>query len=72
MLTRVLKRRSHCEDVSALQNALEARGFSTGGIDQDFGSKTERAVKAFQLKAGLTEDGQVGPDMGSTRRYLQR
>jgi hypothetical protein len=62
VLTRVLRRRSIGDDVTALQKALEARGFPTGGVDSDFGVNTERAVKAFQLKAGLTVDGEVGPD----------
>jgi hypothetical protein len=61
-LTRVLKRRSQGEDVAALQRALEARGFPTGGVDGDFGANTERAVRAFQTQAALTVDGEVGPD----------
>ena len=31
-------------------------------IDGDFGAKTEQAVKAFQKKKGLTQDGIVGPN----------
>jgi peptidoglycan hydrolase-like protein with peptidoglycan-binding domain len=31
------------------------------GIDGIFGTKTERAVRSFQLGQGLTEDGIIGP-----------
>ncbi len=61
-LTRLLKRRSQGKDVKALQTALKARGFDIGELDGDFGSKTERGVRTFQLQTGLTVDGLVGPD----------
>lgn len=61
-LTRILNRRSQGEDVAALQRALEARGLLSNGEDGDFGEVTERAVRAFQLQAGLSVDGEVGPD----------
>ncbi len=62
ILTRLLKRRSQGDDVAALQRALTARGFSTRGVDGDFGPNTENAVRAFQIQAALTVDGEVGPD----------
>ncbi|MET0648440.1 MAG: peptidoglycan-binding protein [Pyrinomonadaceae bacterium] len=61
-LTRVLKRSRIGDDVETLQKALQALGYPTGIIDGDFGPDTERAVRMFQLQAGLTVDGEVGPD----------
>ena len=61
-LTHILKRRSMGPEVEMLQKALEALGYPTGGVDGDFGPNTERAVKMFQLQAGLTVDGEVGQD----------
>ncbi|OLU22471.1 peptidoglycan-binding protein [Pseudomonas sp. PA15(2017)] len=46
--------------VRHLQAALSARGF-TLYPDGDFGDATEKAVRAFQLKAGLVVDGAAGP-----------
>ena len=41
----------------------EQLGYSLGicGIDGDFGTATEKAVKEFQRDAGLTQDGICGP-----------
>lgn len=63
-LTRLLVRGVIGDDVTALQKALQSHGYSLGssGVDGDFGPDTENAVRAFQLKAGLTVDGEVGPD----------
>lgn len=61
-LTRVLKRKSFGPDVETLQKALLALGYPAGKADKDFGPDTERAVRMFQLQAGLTVDGEVGPD----------
>ena len=55
--------------VAALQVALRARGFETGGVDGVAGPRTVRAVKLLQVRAGLTADGIVGP---RTRRALGR
>src|SRR5471030_1752998 len=49
-------------DVTALQQALQARGFSPGAIDGSFGPGTLTAVIAFQQSAGLVADGSVGPN----------
>ncbi len=46
--------------VSTLQRVLTARGFSTKGVDGEFGKNTEAAVRAFQARNGLTVDGIVG------------
>lgn len=45
--------------VRVLQQQLTAAGFKTG-TDGWFGDETETAVKAFQRKAGLVEDGIAG------------
>ncbi|MDD5018580.1 MAG: peptidoglycan-binding protein [Eubacteriales bacterium] len=49
------------DDVRAVQTALKSIGFDPGGIDGIYGSKTEKAVKAFQTARGLEVDGIVGP-----------
>ena len=56
---RVLSKGSMGTDVVAMQKALAALGFDLGsyGADGDFGSATEKAVKAFQAKAGLDQTG---------------
>jgi len=46
--------------VKELQQALNQHGAKIW-TDGDFGAGTERAVKAFQRKVGLTPDGRVGP-----------
>ncbi|MBR0566032.1 peptidoglycan-binding protein [Azoarcus sp. L1K30] len=47
--------------VKRLQKALDARGFSPGLIDGEFGGGTEAALMAFQLSEGLLADGIAGP-----------
>jgi hypothetical protein len=46
-------------DVGKIQEALNARGFDTDGIDNIFGEGTLRAVKLFQDSIGLNPDGEV-------------
>jgi peptidoglycan L-alanyl-D-glutamate endopeptidase CwlK len=48
-------------DVTELQQALLAAGFSPGDIDGDFGTGTFNAVSAFQQGQGLLADGIAGP-----------
>lgn len=47
--------------VVGLKQALAAHGLLIGNTTAVFDSATEAAVKAFQLSAGLTPDGIVGP-----------
>lgn len=58
----VLKRGSDGIAVRVLQAALIQRGIklSIYGIDGDFGSETENAVKLFQASGKITADGIVG------------
>lgn len=44
-----------------MQQKLKNWGYYTGEVDGIFGSKTESAVRYFQRKNGLVEDGIVGP-----------
>ncbi|WP_291353114.1 peptidoglycan-binding protein [Desulfosporosinus sp.] len=56
----LLKMGSSGASVKKLQSKLAAAGFSPGGIDGIFGSKTRAAVVAFQKSQGLAQDGIVG------------
>lgn len=60
----VLRKGSEGNSVKALQTLLIGYGYSCGkyGADGDFGSGTEKAVKAFQKDKGLDADGVVGAD----------
>jgi len=53
--------------VWVVQTLLQAHNISCGpwGADKDFGSDTEKAVRQFQQKQGLTPDGIVGPETGA-------
>ena len=57
-----LKKGSEGEAVKGLQNALNVRGYGSGGVDGEFGPTTEKGVKKFQGDAGLDVDGVVGPN----------
>jgi len=47
--------------VRALQEALIQAGFSPGAADGDFGPGTEAALRSFQRRQGLADDGIAGP-----------
>lgn len=46
--------------VTQIQTKLKSWGYYTGTVDGSYGSGTERAVRAFQQKNGLTVDGKAG------------
>lgn len=50
-------------NITAVQNALINAGENVGprGADGDYGTNTRNAVKSFQRKNGLKDDGVVGP-----------
>ena len=52
-----LKSGSKGEAVKQLQRRLKELGYYSSTIDGDYGSGTKTAVKAFQKKNGLTQDG---------------
>lgn len=58
----ILRKGSKGEYVQLLQTKLLMLGYDLGsyGVDGDFGSKTQAAVKAFQKDRGLNADGVVG------------
>jgi len=55
-----LKRGSTGDEVAAVQKKLKQWGYYSGSVDGVFGYATERAVRWFQEKNGLTVDGVVG------------
>jgi peptidoglycan hydrolase-like protein with peptidoglycan-binding domain len=55
------------EDVYALQTALDATGFDTGGADGILGTRTAQAIVEAQKKLGLAVDGLAG---GGTQKAL--
>ena len=61
-MSAILQLNSSGPDVIALQQALQAAGFSPGAIDGSFGPGTEAAVLAFQRSKGIAADGVVGPN----------
>ena len=66
---RILKIGMEGQDVKELQEALILREYSLGKADGDFGNKTKLAVITFQKDAGITQDGEVGPN---TRKALEQ
>lgn len=63
----ILRKGSKGTQVKTLQRLLLAAGYFLGGYgaDGDFGSATESAVRAFQGKNRLEEDGCVGQETWS-------
>lgn len=56
----VLRKGSQGKNVGLLQSKLKAKGAKSLKVDNDFGTNTEIAVKAFQKANGLEDDGEVG------------
>ncbi len=56
----LLKKGSKGGAVWAMQTLLSDRGYSTLGVDSDFGNNTYAAVKLFQKAMGLHADGECG------------
>ncbi|NLI21131.1 MAG: SH3 domain-containing protein [Clostridiales bacterium] len=48
------------EDVKKVQQRLKDLGYFTGSVDGKFGNATATALKAFQKKNGLAQDGVCG------------
>jgi N-acetylmuramoyl-L-alanine amidase len=51
---------SPSDQVKLVQQKLKNWGYFSGEVDGKFGIKTEKAVRAFQAKNGLTVDGKCG------------
>lgn len=56
----ILSRGQISNNVKSLQKKLKTLGFLTGNADGEFGAGTESAVKAFQKKYNLSQDGLAG------------
>lgn len=56
----ILQANSKGNSVKAIQQLLNARGFSCGTADGVFGSKTKNAVSQYQKETKITADGIVG------------
>lgn len=54
------KKGSSGETVKQIQTKLKEWGYYDGAVDGVYGSGTEKAVRYFQQKNGLTADGKVG------------
>ncbi len=54
------KRGSSGATVKEIQTRLKNWGYYSGQVDGIYGSQTEKAVRYFQSKNGLSVDGQVG------------
>ena len=55
------KRGSSGETVRQIQQKLKNWGYYSYAVDGIYGSRTEKAVRSFQSKNGLTVDGMAGP-----------
>lgn len=55
-----IKQGSTGSDVTQLQKMLKSLGYYSGSISGHAGEKTVEAIKAFQKKYGLTQDGIAG------------
>ena len=60
-ITTLSKYGSRGEEVRTIQTKLKRWGYYSGNVDGIYGSQTVAAVKYFQRKNGLTQDGIAGP-----------
>lgn len=56
------QRGDECAAVATFQRQLYQLGYLDGTVDGEFGSKTEKSVKAFQRAFGLSATGVLDPD----------
>lgn len=49
------------DDVAALQRRLSDLGFDCGRVDGIFGTRTDAALREFQMNIGIAADGVCGP-----------
>jgi len=49
--------------IIGIQDALNRLGFDAGSADGVAGSRTERAIEAFQVEFGYTPDGRATPQL---------
>ena len=57
----IIRRGSAGSDVTKIQKRLSELGLYLGPADGSFGGGTEGAVKVFQRREGIDQDGCVGP-----------
>lgn len=62
----------HGEDVTSLQQRLSTMGFDPGKIDGIFGRQTEKALREFQLGAGVKVDGLAASETFAALKRLVR
>lgn len=60
-MANVLQKGSKGTAVKQLQTALKSKGYDVGVVDGAFGTKTELALKAFQVSLSVTPTGILGP-----------
>ena len=46
-----------------LQELLTEKGFYSGGVDGHIGPNTQKGIKAFQRKQGLSVDGKAAQEL---------
>jgi len=68
----ILRRGDIKTDVGVLQKQLSSLGYYQGRVDNDFGPKTERAVRLLQRAGGLVEDGIVGRQTWAFLAFVQQ
>lgn len=66
MTMQTIRKGSRGTQVKVLQWLLNENGFDAGKVDGIFGSGTEKALKAYQAKKGLTADGICGKNTWNT------